>query len=325
MTEYQIRRMMNSKLFNIGLALLLLPSSICLAQQKTEEQHDWENNHILQISREPARAFFFPFVQKRGDSQLSLNGKWKFRWTKTPGERIVDFYRTDFDDAAWKSFSVPANWEVNGYGTPIYISAGYPFKINPPYVMTEPKEGWTTFDERNPTGQYRRTFELPLSWQSGQVFLRFDGVQSAFYVWVNGQRVGYSQGSFEPSEFNVTGYLRKGKNQIAVEVYKYSDGSDIEDQDFWRFGGIQRDVTLFHTADVQLRDYAVRTLPSGAEDWTLQVNPQLRVYGNSTGASYRVRTILFDAAGQQVESVEVGADSILDLNHQAATMNEWVP
>lgn len=224
--------------------IISLCSLCCLSISAQQEHHDWEDNHVLQINREPARAYFIPYGEKAGDRMLSLNGDWKFRWTKTPEERIKDFFRTDYDTSGWKTLAVPANWEVNGYGTPIYISAGYPFKIDPPYVMREPKKEWTTYEERNPTGQYKRTFTLPDGWQEGQTFLRFEGVMSAFYVWINGERVGYSQGSMEPSEFNVTPYIKKGVNQIAIEVYKYSDGSYLEDQDFWRFGGIHRDVLL---------------------------------------------------------------------------------
>jgi len=186
---------------------------------------DWENHHVLQINREPARAAFFGYDKKAGDRLLSLNGTWKFHWSPTPQGRVKDFYRLPFNDSSWTDFKVPANWENNGYGTPIYVSAGYPFRIDPPRVMSEPKKTYTTFVERNPVGQYRREFACPAHWQgSGQTFLRFDGAMSAFYVWINGALVGYSQGSMEPSEFNVTRYLNKGKNLIAVEVYKYSDG-----------------------------------------------------------------------------------------------------
>ncbi len=225
------------------------------------EQHDWENHHVLQINREPARAYFMPYAKKKGDSQLSLNGTWRFHWSKTPEGRIADFFKPDFDCSSWDHITVPANWEVSGYGTPIYISAGYPFKIDPPFVTREPKKDWTTYEERNPTGQYLRTFQLPDGWTSGQTFLRFEGVMSAFYVWINGERVGYSQGSMEASEFNISKYLRPGSNDIAIEVYKYSDGSYLEDQDFWRFGGIHRDVNIYHTPDVRLCDIAVRTVP----------------------------------------------------------------
>ena len=295
---------------------LLLPATSMLAG----EHHDWEDNHVLQINREPARAYFIPYAKQQGDRMVSLNGTWQFRWTKTPDERIRDFYRTDYDASAWDKLAVPANWEVNGYGTPIYISAGYPFKIDPPYVMREPKKEWTTYVERNPTGQYRRTFTIPDAWQKGQTFLRFEGVMSAFYVWINGQRVGYSQGSMEPSEFNITNYIKKGENQIAIEVYKYSDGSYLEDQDFWRFGGIHRDVLIYHTPDVRIRDVAVRA----SMDGVLQINPQFAVYRGETGEDYRLIATLLDA-NRPVGGDTVAAAEILDLQHKAARMNEWYP
>ena len=306
------------RLYLTALLLSIMHYALCI-----EIHHDWEDNHVLQINREPARAYFIPYGEKSGDRMLSLNGDWQFRWTKTPDERIKDFYRTDYDATGWKTLAVPANWEVNGYGIPIYVSAGYPFKIDPPYVMKEPKKEWTTYVERNPTGQYRRTFALPAAWQGGQTFLRFEGVISAFYVWVNGQRVGYSQGSMEPSEFNVTSYLKSGENQIAIEVYKYSDASYLEDQDFWRFGGIHRDVLLYHTPDVRLRDVAYRTTQE-KDGWTLAINPQFSVYNGENGEGYRLVATLLDGT-RPVGSDSVAADEVLDLAHKAARMNEWYP
>lgn len=311
--------------------LLTLGVVVSLGAFAQTEHRDWEDNHVLHINREPARAYFIPFGETRGDRMLSLNGEWRFRWTKTPDERVRDFYRFDYDDSHWATLPVPANWEVNGYGTPIYVSAGYPFKIDPPYVTREPKKDWTTYEERNPTGQYRRTFILPAGWATtvpggflsgngGQTFLRFEGVMSAFYVWINGHRVGYSQGSMEPSEFNVTPYIKKGENKIAIEVYKYSDGSYLEDQDFWRFGGIHRDVLLYHTPDVRICDVAVRA----SMDGSLQVNPQFSVYNSETGDGYRLVATLFDGT-RPVGSDSVAVAEVLDLQHKAARMNEWYP
>lgn len=245
------------------------------------------------------------------------------------GERIIDFYQTDFNDKDWKDFPVPANWEVNGYGTPIYVSAGYPFKIDPPRVMGEPKADYTTYKERNPVGQYRRTFVLPVGWEAdGQTFLRFEGVMSAFYVWINGERVGYSQGSMEPSEFNITDYLKTGENQIALEVYRYSDGSYLEDQDFWRFGGIHRSIHLIHTPDVRMRDYTIRTLPASAgnyKDFILQIDPQFSVYRGMTGKGYTLQAVLKDASGKEIVKLQGEVEEILDLEHKASRMNEWYP
>lgn len=302
---------------------LLLP-----IQPSAQTVHDWENHHVLQINREPARAAFTPFHAQKGDCSICLDGTWKFRWTPVPDERIVEFYQTDFNDKDWVGFPVPANWEVNGYGTPIYVSAGYPFKIDPPRVMGEPKVDYTTYKERNPVGQYRRSFQLPAGWEArGQTLLRFEGVMSAFYVWINGERVGYSQGSMEPSEFNITNYLHAGENQIALEVYRYSDGSYLEDQDFWRFGGIHRSIHLLHTPDIHIRDYAVRTLPVSTDyqDFILQIDPQFSVYRGMTGKGTTLQGVLKDASGREIATLKGDVEDILDLEHKAGRMNEWYP
>ena len=302
---------------------LLLP-----IQPSAQTVHDWENHHVLQINREPARAAFTPFHAQKGDCSICLDGTWKFRWTPVPDERIVEFYQTDFNDKDWVGFPVPANWEVNGYGTPIYVSAGYPFKIDPPRVMGEPKVDYTTYKERNPVGQYRRSFQLPAGWEArGQTLLRFEGVMSAFYIWINGERVGYSQGSMEPSEFNITNYLHAGENQIALEVYRYSDGSYLEDQDFWRFGGIHRSIHLLHTPDIRIRDYAVRTLPVSTDyqDFILQIDPQFSVYRGMTGKGTTLQGVLKDASGREIATLKGDVEDILDLEHKAGRMNEWYP
>lgn len=302
---------------------LLLP-----IQPSAQTVHDWENHHVLQINCEPVRAAFTPFHVQKGDCSICLDGTWKFRWTPVPDERIVEFYQTDFNDKDWVGFPVPANWEVNGYGTPIYVSAGYPFKIDPPRVMGEPKVDYTTYKERNPVGQYRRSFQLPAGWEArGQTFLRFEGVMSAFYVWINGERVGYSQGSMEPSEFNITNYLHAGENQIALEVYRYSDGSYLEDQDFWRFGGIHRSIHLLHTPDIRIRDYAVRTLPVSTDyqDFILQIDPQFSVYRGMTGKGTTLQGVLKDASGREIATLKGDVEDTLDLEHKAGRMNEWYP
>ena len=195
--------------------------------------------------------------------------------------------------------------------------------------MGEPKADYTTYKERNPVGQYRRTFVLPVGWEAdGQTFLRFEGVMSAFYVWINGERVGYSQGSMEPSEFNITDYLKTGENQIALEVYRYSDGSYLEDQDFWRFGGIHRSIHLIHTPDVRMRDYTIRTLPASAgnyKDFILQIDPQFSVYRGMTGKGYTLQAVLKDASGKEIIKLQGEVEEILDLEHKASRMNEWYP
>jgi beta-galactosidase len=304
----------------IFLLLAIFQANRSTAQ--TNNSPDWENQHVLQINREPARAAFFGFKNNPGDNQLSLNGTWKFHWTPTPEGRIPDFFSANFNDADWKNLPVPANWELNSYGTPIYVSAGYPFKIDPPRVTSTPKETYTTFKERNPVGQYRRSFSLPAKWESGgQVFLRFDGVISAFNVWINGQFVGYSQGSMNASEFNVTKFLKPSKNKIAIEVYRYSDGSYLEDQDMWRLSGIHRDITLFRTPGIRIADFTVRTLlDKNYENATLEIDPELAVYGNEKGTGYKVR-----ASIENLLNISANVPEILNLDYKGSLMNEWNP
>ncbi|MEG1585507.1 MAG: glycoside hydrolase family 2 TIM barrel-domain containing protein [Bacteroidales bacterium] len=308
--------------------IILIFCLMLFFQANAREKHDWENQHVLQINRQPARGSFIPFEKVPGDRFLSLNGMWKFNWVSSPDKRPVDFYKVDFNDREWKEFPVPANWEMNGYGTPIYVSAGYPFKIDPPFVTSTPKESYTTYAERNPVGSYRRTFEVPRNWTEKEIFLRFEGVMSAFYVWVNGQRVGYSQGSMEPSEFDITSYLMPGKNQIAVEVYRYCDGSYLEDQDMWRMSGIHRDVYLYATPKIRIRDFFVRTqLDPAYQDARLLIEPELAVYDGQQGAGYRLNARLLDASGADVLTEELSQDAVpvLNLDYKAAIMNERRP
>lgn len=289
---------------------------------------DWENQKVLEINRQPARAAFMPFGEQEGDRTMMLNGMWKFHWVASPELRPADFYRADFDDSAWTDFPVPANWEMHGYGTPIYVSAGFPFKADPPRVTTAPKKEYTAYSERNPVGSYRREFVLPADWETREVFLRFEGVISAFYVWMNGEKVGYSQGSMEPSEFDVTPYLQKGKNLLAVEVYRYSDGSYLEDQDFWRFSGIHRDVYLYATEQIRIRDFGVRTgLSPDFRNAELLIEPKLAVYGKQNAAGYTIQAELWDAQGKSVLDSALIQDAIPVLNKdfKAGILNDRTP
>jgi beta-galactosidase len=301
---------------------------MCIALTAFPQQHDWENPSVLQTNREPVRASFFPYQSISGDRTLCLDGKWKFNWVKTPDERPMDFYRVDYDDTQWHTFSVPGDWEMNGYGTPVYCSSGYIFKINPPYVMTEPKKQYTTYTERNPVGSYRHTFVLPKDWEKGEVFIHFGSVSSAFYLWINGKKVGYSQGSMEPAEFRITDYLHSGENLVALEVYKFCDGSYLEDQDMWRLAGIHRSVYLYETPGVRLSDVGVRTLlEADNRNATLVIDPHVAVYGRERGSGYHIKAQLYDASGSPVidSMLTQSVEPILNLDHQAAVMNDRYP
>jgi beta-galactosidase len=302
-----------------------------------QSKPDWENLSVLEINREEARADFIPFatsqqalsgIRENSPWYVSLNGDWKFYWTPRPEERPANFYRTDFNDASWKTIPVPSNWEMQGYGTPIYVSAGYPFKIDPPRVTAEPPADYTAYKERNPVGSYRHSFEIPGDWNERKVFIHFSGVQSAFYLWINGIKVGYSQGSMEPAEFDITDYIRKGKNQLAVEVYRWCDGSYLEDQDMWRTSGIHREVFLYSTSDVRIADFAVRTvLDTNYENANLQIKPELKSYKGNKLESWNIEAQLYDAANKPVLANALKQDAlpVLNADHKAGILNDRTP
>ncbi|MEM6318611.1 MAG: glycoside hydrolase family 2 TIM barrel-domain containing protein, partial [Bacteroidota bacterium] len=217
----------------------------------------WENPAIFNINQEKPHVSVVPFPnvdsflgEKIAASPFyqSLNGQWKFHWAKCPNERPTTFFQTDFDASDWDEIAVPAHWELNGYGYPIYVNDRYPFTKNPPVVP----------HDDNPVGSYVKTFEVPDNWDEREIYIHFGAVKSASYYWLNGEFLGYNQDSKTPVEFNLTPFLKKGKNTIAVEVYRYSDGSYLECQDFWRMSGITRDVFLWSAPRTYLRDYFVK-------------------------------------------------------------------
>ncbi|MEA1951649.1 MAG: glycoside hydrolase family 2 TIM barrel-domain containing protein, partial [Planctomycetota bacterium] len=241
-----------------------------------EERPDWENPKIFAVNKLPPHATMMLYADApaalQGDRSaspffLSLNGPWQFHWVPKPADRPKDFYKPGFDAGDWAALPVPSNWQMHGYGIPIYVNIKYPFSpVDPPHIP----------HDNNPVGSYRRTFTMPEAWDGRRVLLHFAGVESAFYVWVNGRKVGYSQGSRTPAEFDVSPYLKKGENLLAVEVYRWSDGSYLEDQDFWRLSGIFRDVYLLATPRVHVSDFWARTeLDDRYEDATLKLNLQL--------------------------------------------------
>ncbi|HKJ89809.1 MAG TPA: glycoside hydrolase family 2 TIM barrel-domain containing protein, partial [Oceanipulchritudo sp.] len=276
----------------------------------------------------------------------SLDGDWKFNWAPRPGERPLDFFETGFDDTGWATLPVPSNWELQGYGTPIYVSAGYPFQVDPPRVTTEPRElpsmenpdggrGWgeprthyTAYEERNPVGSYRRSFSLPGDWDGRRVFLHFGGVSSAFYLWINGEKVGYSEGSRTPAEFEITDFLSEGENLLAVEVYRWSDGSYLEDQDMWRLSGIFRSVTLYSTGTTRIADFTVRTdLDEAFKDATIAIQPEFDAPQEETLAGWTIEAHLFDHENVPVwnEPAVVDAFPILNRGYNPYVLVDRTP
>ena len=225
--------------------------------------HDWENPHVLGINKLPYHATLqLPSKWKECKEIVSLDGQWKFYWSKDPESRPADFYREDFDVSGWDNIKVPGNWQLQGFGKPIYVNMQYPFHRDRPSVTGEPNKDWYAYDHRNPVGSYVTFFDASKDMLKKNLILHFGGVHSAFYVWVNGQKVGYSQNSMSPAEFDITKYARKGKNKLAVEVYRWSDGSYLECQDMWRLSGIFREVQLWVRPLVHIADYKVEAIPN---------------------------------------------------------------
>ncbi|WP_337098308.1 glycoside hydrolase family 2 TIM barrel-domain containing protein [Paenibacillus sp. YIM B09110] len=266
---------------------------------------EWNNNpDIFQLNRMDAHASLMPFdtVEEalKGDhassaNRLLLNGKWKFAFATNAEARIADFYEADYDHSGWDEIAVPGHWQLQGYDYPQYTNVTYPWHgnedVKAPFAPTE----------YNPVGSYVRSFIVPDNWQGKPVFISFQGVESAFYVWLNGELVGFSQDTFTPSEFDLTPYLNEGENKLAVEVYRWSDASWLEDQDFWRMSGIFRDVYLYTTPDVHIYDFFVRTqLDEQYRDAELVIDAKLLDYYARDAANVTVEAVLYDAAGQPV-------------------------
>jgi len=300
--------MISKKIFCIVLVVTL--GSVINAQVP-----DWENEAVFRINKEAPHCTIMPCENEskaqKGQWQRSkyyklLNGDWKFNWSPDPASRPADFYKTDYDVSTWDDISVPANWQLQGYGTPVYANTVYTFKKDPPRVMSEPDKKFTNYKDRNPIGSYRHNFTVPDGWDNKETFIVFDGVDSAFYLWINGKKVGYSQDSRTPAEFNITKYLKKGENVLAVEVYRYSDGSYLECQDMWRLSGIFRDVYMVSRPKVYIRDYfAKASLSNNYRDGTLDVDIELKNNSDKEQPVPHVEMKLLDSGGHQVFSPQV--------------------
>jgi len=252
---------MNS-FFNL-LLLCVFTTLLSLNSSAQDAVNDWENPQVLGINKEKAHATFtLPSEKKSNPGIISLNGMWKFSWSPDPEHREKDFYKTDFNCSLWSDILVPGNWQMQGFDMPVFVNIPYPFKRDEPRVMSEPPKNFYTYDHRNPVGSYATTFQVPESAKEQLVFLHFGGVESAMYVWVNGQKVGFSKSSMTPAEFDITSFIEPGENKLAVEVYRFSDGSYLEDIDMWRLSGIYRDVDLIIRPKTFIRDYQIAAEPS---------------------------------------------------------------
>ncbi len=264
----------------IVLSPLLLLVPVFAAAQSLP---DWENPDVIGINKLPYHVTLGnPSTHKTNPQITYLDGTWKFRWSPDPDSRPVSFFEADYDVTGWDDIQVPCDWQMQGFGTPIYTNSRYPFRRNQPKVTDTPDRSWTAYEARNPVGSYVTDFDAA-DISSSNWILEFEAVSSAFYVWVNGQKVGYSQNSMSPAEFDVTPYLKEGRNRLAVEVYRWCDGSYLEDQDFWRLSGIFRSVKLWKRPLQHISDYRISLIPS-PDFSSAALNAQIEVVNATSGS-----------------------------------------
>ena len=287
---------------------------------------DWETEQVLQRNREPMRTYAHQYKASSkiksfslaNSDYMSLNGNWRFAWSRDFQSSPKHFQKIKYDTSDWDKIEVPSNWQMKGYGNPIYVNAGYSNfdSISFPAVKTP---------YGNPVGCYVRTFELKKEWQNKQVFIHFEGVESAYHIWLNGELVGYSQDSKLPSEFNLTPYLETGKNTLAVRVYRWSDGSWLEDQDGFNMSGIYRDVWLYATPDLAIRDfYATSKLDNNYDNANFSIEVAVKNYGTKTS---KPNSITINIAGEQIKKelprLQSGEEQIIKLDTRIKSPLKW--
>ena len=277
-----------------------LCSLVCciLAGAQTLSEGPWYNHYVNGINRLPARATSYSFDDeakaldgnREASRMVSLNGTWKFKFVEDVPQAPLDFFNEGYDVTAWDDIKVPSCWEMQGFGYPIYTNTTYPFPYRPPYICRD-----------NPVGSYVRTFTVPQEWKGGRVILHFGGVYSGHQVWVNGKEVGYSEDSCLPSEFDITDLVKEGDNTLAVRVFKWTDGSYLEDADHWRMSGIHREVLLLYQPQVAICDFGVRTkLDSDYKNAALWVRPVIAMDPDADVRSWNVVGRLYDPSGAKV-------------------------
>ncbi|MDR1023280.1 MAG: DUF4981 domain-containing protein [Prevotellaceae bacterium] len=315
---------MKNTLATLSLALCGVSGTL---QAQTPE---WENPEIFGINKEPARASALPYASEQqaianvyaaSPYYRSLDGVWKFNWHKKPADKPKGFYKADYDVSGWGAIQVPGNWELQGYGVPIYTNATYPHPVNPPFID----------HSDNPVGCYVREFDLPDEWSGRRVYLHFESSLTAMYVWVNGQYAGYSQVTKCPAEFDITPYVKSGVNKIAVEGYRWSDGAYLEDQDFWRLSGFDRSVYLYSTDQIRILDFFAKgDLDASYKNGLFSLDLTVKKYPEAA-ASVLAEVQILDTSGRQVlkktQSLTVaqgaGAEAVLTFADRVALPKLW--
>lgn len=294
------------------------------ATRLNAQQNDWENPKLVDWGKEKPHVTFMLFDNQkdainddysRSANYLSLNGTWKFNYVDQYKDRPSDFYNPSFSDAGWANLTVPSNWELQGFGIPIYTNITYPHPKNPPYI-----------GPNNPVGTYRKSFQVPAQWDGKEVFLHFGSISGAAFIYLNGKKIGITKASKTPGEFNVTPYLKKGENQLAVQVFRWHDGSYLEDQDFWRLSGIERDVYLYAQPKLTIWDFFLKgDLDDKYTNGLFGAAVELRKFAGNTVKRGSLSLALLDKEGRTVyantQRFSTAADSLQTLYFNATVKN----
>ena len=315
--------MSKSKFTTMAVVALLAANGLAggtAARESAPDGGEWQDFTRMNFGREPTRAAFAPFADERAalailpwksSRQICLDSEteWKFNWVKEPSLRPVGFEKPEYDVSSWATIKVPCSWQAmgatgkGGWGTPVYTNIKYPFAFDPPYVMSEPPKEYTSYAERNPVGSYRRDFEVPRDWKGDRVFMKLDGVDSFYYLWINGKYVGFTKDSRTSAEYEITDLVRPGRNTVALEVYRYSDGSYFEDQDMFRLSGIFRSVWLVRRPQTYIRDFFAKAHPAKSRDfggdWELSVECKVE-NAKCKIDDLEVKVSMFDMDGKEV-------------------------
>ena len=296
---------------------------------KAQVPSEIQDPEIFSINKLPPRTSYWPAPTvetaqasryDKSEWLMSLNGYWDFHWAPDPGSRPIGFYKKEYNRSAWKQIPVPSTMERQGYGVPLYVNIKYPFKVNPPNVMDIPPENFTSHKQRNPVGSYIKKFTIPDSWTNKQIIVHFAGISSAAFIWVNGKKVGYSQGSRLPAEFDITSHVVPGENLLAVEVYKYCDGSYLEDQDFWRLSGIYRDVFIRAVPKVTLWDvYAEPIVDLNSFQGKIALHATITNFSRKSSRNNSISVELLSPKGKSLSFKEFKINAKIKKNTQLQT------
>lgn len=322
--------------FMICLSLCCAHTSVALAAQDGKQpaaSDPWQDATVTHINRMPMTAHYLPFTSENGalaqlkmddarrfqlntqnERRRSLDGVWKFKLVKNPSLALTDFFKTSYNVNDWQNINVPGSWELQGFDAPIYTDVTYPFKANPPFVP----------QDYNPVGHYVHEFTVPENWKGMDVIMDFEGVESAFYLWINGKMVGYSEDSRQPAHFNISKFLKKGKNRLAMKVFRFSDGSYLEDQDYWKYSGIERNVFIQARPKSRMNDYVLgNKLINQYKDgnFTLDVN----MLNPQKGQKVEVKVL--SATGKslfkQNQSITSPADTLIHFGKLLKSVQPW--